>query len=219
MLEKYSTFAPFYDLLSGEYPVYRAGRVVGIEALGLSAGDQVLDVGCGTGLNFPHLEQRVGAAGTIVGIDKSADMLRQARRRADKHGWTNVILLQADAATPAPEEIAARIEAQEGRLRSDAAIATYALSLIPDWPQAWKNMQTLCRDRAAQTVVDMQEPVGTAAVFTPLARFACWLGGADISAHPWSGVEQDCAEVTAASARGGHLQIRTGRTKAGTPPS
>lgn len=219
MPEKYSTFAAFYDLLSGEYPIYRAGRVLGIEALGLSAGDQVLDVGCGTGLNFPLLEQYVGNTGNIVGIDKSPDMLRQARRRADKHGWTNVILLQADAATPAPERIAARIEAQNGRRRSDAVIATYALSLIPDWPQAWENMQALCRDRAAVTVVDMQEPVGAAAVFAPLARFACWLGGADISAHPWRGVEQDCEEVSAASARGGHLQIRTGRTTAGTPPS
>ncbi|GAB3518393.1 class I SAM-dependent methyltransferase [Arthrobacter monumenti] len=219
MLEKYSTFAPYYDLLSGEYPVYRAGRVLGIKALGLSAGDQVLDIGCGTGLNFPLLEKRIGTTGTIVGIDKSPDMLRQARRRADKHGWSNVILLQADAATPALDDIAVRIEAQNGRRRSDAAIATYALSLMPDWPRAWKNMQALCRNRGALTVVDMQEPVGTAAAFTPLARFACWLGGADISAHPWRGVEQDCEEVTAASARGGHLQIRAGRTKAGTPPS
>ncbi|MBM7849626.1 hypothetical protein [Arthrobacter roseus] len=66
---------------------------------------------------------------------------------------------------------------------------------------------------ASMTVVDMQEPTGVFALTTPLARAACHLGGADITAHPWTGLERDCADVQAASARGGHLQIRTGRRR------
>ena len=83
MGDKYTRFAPFYDLLSGEYPVYHAGRVLGINALAPTPGQQVLDIGCGTGLNFMLLQDRIGSNGTIVGIDRSAQMLRQARRRAE----------------------------------------------------------------------------------------------------------------------------------------
>ena len=72
-------------------------------------------------------------------------------------------------------------------------------------------MVALCRPGATASVVDMQDPEGHAAVFTPLARLACWLGGSDIQAHPWTAVERDCADVVSASARGSHLQIRSGR--------
>ncbi|WP_426975425.1 class I SAM-dependent methyltransferase [Pseudarthrobacter sp. O4] len=212
--ERYSIFAPLYDVLSAEFPIYRAGRVLGIAAMAPRMGDQVLDVGCGTGLNFPLLQAGIGETGTIVGLDSSADMLRQARRRATKRGWNNVILLQSDAATLDPAEVAARVTAAGGQDRSDAAIASYALSLMPQWPRAWDNMRALCRPGAMLSVVDMQDPVGAAALFTPLARLACRLGGADIAARPWQAVERDCTGVLRATARGGHLQIRAGRSAA-----
>jgi demethylmenaquinone methyltransferase/2-methoxy-6-polyprenyl-1,4-benzoquinol methylase len=208
--EKYSIFAPFYDLLSGEYPVYRAGRKQCIAMLGLAPGLQVLDVGCGTGLNFALLQDRIRPGGTIVGIDRSPEMLAQARRRVKRRGWHNVILLEADATTLSPAEIGSRIVAQGGRERSDAGLATYALSLMSEWERAWANMALMSRPEAALGVVDMQEPVGRYRFMAPLARLACALGGADINAHPWAGIERDCEDISAASARGGHIQIRTG---------
>lgn len=209
--DKYTLFAPFYDLLSGEYPVYHAGRVLGINALAPGAGQQVLDIGCGTGLNFSLLQERIGASGTIVGIDRSAEMLRQARRRALAHGWQNVILVQADMVLLDPGTIAARIEASGGTAVSDAALATYSLSLMGDWEQAWMNMTGLLAKEASVGVVDLQDPVGWARWLTPLARLACALGGSDITAAPWRAVEERCVEVVRASARGGHLQIRAGK--------
>lgn len=214
MAEKYSQFAPFYDALSGEYPVYRRGRVLGIDGLGLSAGSQVLDIGCGTGLNFPLLQEKIGRTGTIVGIDSSPQMLGQARARADRQGWTNVILLEADAVQLSRRQISCQIESHGGRPLSDAVLATYALSLMPSNNQAWDNMVALCRPGATASVVDMADPQGLAAVFTPLARLACWLGGANIHAHPWTAVERDCTDVVASAARGSHLQIRSGRLPA-----
>lgn len=210
--DKYTLFAPFYDLLSGEYPVYHAGRVLGIEALAPEPGQQVLDIGCGTGLNFPLLQARLGTSGTIVGIDRSAEMLRQARLRAEAHGWQNVLLIQADMVLLDPGAIAARIEEHGGRAVSDAALATYSLSLMGDWRRAWTNMTGLLGTEARVGVVDLQDPVGWARWLTPLARLACSLGGSDITAAPWHAVEEECLDVARASARGGHLQIRAGKT-------
>jgi demethylmenaquinone methyltransferase/2-methoxy-6-polyprenyl-1,4-benzoquinol methylase len=208
--DKYTAFAPFYDALSGEYPVYRAGRVRGIDALGPEPGDEVLDVGCGTGLNFPLLQRRIGPSGRIVGIDRSARMLDQARRRAAKAGWNNVILIQADAVELDPATVRAAIRNQGGSGVSDAALATYSLSLMPKWRKAWANTTALLRDEARVAVVDMQDPVGWARLLTPLARAACALGGADITAHPWQAVEESCIRLSTDSSRGGHLQIRAG---------
>lgn len=190
--------------------MYRAGRVRGIAALAPRLGEQVLDLGCGTGLNFPLLQDRVGPAGTIVGIDRSAQMLQQARRRAGKAGWENVILIQADAVLLDPAAIRTAVQEQGGSPASDAALATYSLSLMPDWRQAWANLTSLLQAEARISVVDMQDPAGWARLLTPLARAACALGGADITAHPWRAVEEDCTNVVRASARAGHLQIRAG---------
>lgn len=198
--EPYTTFAGLYDLLSLEWPLYRAGRVAAIDALGLHPGDHVLDLGCGTGLNLRHLQRRIGPTGRIVALDASSAMLRQARRRARRNGWGNVTFVCADAAAVAPgswEPV-------------DAAIATYALSVIEDRPAAWRTMRRSTRPGGRIAVVDMQDPDGRWRVFRPVARLLCALGGADIEARPWTALEEDLRDVHGASRRGGHIQVRVG---------
>jgi ubiquinone/menaquinone biosynthesis C-methylase UbiE len=38
-----------------------------IERLGLASGDTVVDVACGTGVNFPLIEERIGPSGRLIG--------------------------------------------------------------------------------------------------------------------------------------------------------
>jgi len=52
----------------------------------------ILDLGCGTGLLFPHTAAQ---AKLLVGIDISKNLLRQAKKRAKQH--PNIALIKADA--------------------------------------------------------------------------------------------------------------------------
>ncbi len=86
-LRRYGAGARWCDVLSGERWVYGAGRAAGIELFAPSRGDIVVDLGCGTGLNFPALAAAVGREGLVVGVDRSAEMLAMARRRVADRGW------------------------------------------------------------------------------------------------------------------------------------
>jgi len=52
------------------------------EHAGLEAGSEVLDVGCGFGLESFRLAQLVQPGGRVAGIDKSADFIKEAEARA-----------------------------------------------------------------------------------------------------------------------------------------
>ena len=58
--------------------------------------DRVLDIGCGTGKSTRDAARRA-LAGSVLGVDLSARMLDDARRRSVEEGLANVEFLQADA--------------------------------------------------------------------------------------------------------------------------
>jgi ubiquinone/menaquinone biosynthesis C-methylase UbiE len=57
-----------------------------IRAAGVQPGQRVLDVGCGTGYFAGLLAQAVGAAGLVIGIDASPEMIEYASRRRRRPG-------------------------------------------------------------------------------------------------------------------------------------
>lgn len=59
-------------------------------------GEHVLDVGCGCGASTAALAERVGASGSVVGVDISAPMLAVARQRLEAQ--PRVSFLETDAA-------------------------------------------------------------------------------------------------------------------------
>lgn len=98
VLRLYQHRAAMYDL---ELSAFEPLRQQAIDALALQTGDGVLDVGCGTGLSFSALEDRIGPTGRITGIEQSPDMLERARQRVAQHQWGNIDLIE-DAAASAP---------------------------------------------------------------------------------------------------------------------
>jgi ubiquinone/menaquinone biosynthesis C-methylase UbiE len=120
----YSKRAARYDLSANLYYLIgvrvNAYRRKAVGELNLQRGDTVLELGCGTGLNFPFLQEAVGAEGKIIGVDLTPAMLAQARARVRAHGWRNVQLIQANASQLAfPEEV-------------DGIFSSFALSIMPD---------------------------------------------------------------------------------------
>ena len=60
-------------------------------------GEHMLDIGCGTGTTSLELARLVGASGHVTGVDVSAPMLDEARRRAADAGLANTSFVVADA--------------------------------------------------------------------------------------------------------------------------
>lgn len=174
----YNLTANLYYLLGFREWVYRRQAV---QALQLQEGDRVVELGCGTGLNFSLLQQSIGPQGRIVGVDITDEMLAQARRRIEKNGWSNVDLVQANAADfdfPAV---------------TNGILSTFAFSMMPDPDRIIaKGMQALATD-GRWAVLDLSVPAGPPGWLAPLFLFITRPFGIDeawIRQRPWERIQQ-----------------------------
>ena len=92
LAEDNEALARDYEAISVDRQFVSGRRLV--EALGIAAGERVLDVGCGTGLLAEHIAGIVGPAGHGLGIDPlplRVEMARQeARDRPPRHAAFSV---------------------------------------------------------------------------------------------------------------------------------
>jgi len=93
-LEQYRARANGYDIELGPFEPL---RLEAIERLRLQPGETVLDVGCGTGLSFAPLLERLGPGGQVVGIEQCPEMMTKARERVGAEAWHQVSLVLAPA--------------------------------------------------------------------------------------------------------------------------
>lgn len=113
--------------------------------LALSAGERVLDIGCGTGTMLAALRREVGAAGRVVGVDNSPRMADRSRRRVRAHGWSNVEVRWADAS-----------RVPHGDAEFDAALASTSISAMPDVATAVRLAHDALRPGGRLFVFDMR---------------------------------------------------------------
>jgi ubiquinone/menaquinone biosynthesis C-methylase UbiE len=126
-------------------------RLLVMDLAALKPGDKVLDFACGAGANFPYIMERIGSTGKLVGVDYSADMLAEAQGVIDRGGWTNVELIQSDAATMQPGT------------DFDVVLCTLGLVVIPRY------------EMAMQAAWDSLKPGGTYAI-ADLCESERWYG-------------------------------------------
>ena len=169
-IEQYRSRVPVYDL---EIALAEPIRRHAIARLSLKAGETVLDLGCGTGLSFPHLENYVGPEGAIIGVEQSPDMIAKARARAEQNGWTNVTFVNApaeEAHIPHPAD-AAVFHFTHDLMQTPAALDNVFRSLKPSarvvatglkWTRWWSPGVNLfvriAAMRSTTTMAGLDEP-------------------------------------------------------------
>jgi demethylmenaquinone methyltransferase/2-methoxy-6-polyprenyl-1,4-benzoquinol methylase len=129
-VRRYRALAAAYDRRTAAGHPYRRRSVL---ALAPEPGEVIVDVGCGTGLNFELVEACIGRRGRIVGVDASAEMIERARKRVREHGWRNVTLVNAGAADVELDELAdgALLCGVHDVMRSPGALANVLRLLRP----------------------------------------------------------------------------------------
>jgi len=141
--KNYDFTASLYYLMDFRINAYRRQAV---KALQLQQGDTVVEIGCGTGLNFPIIQEQIGSNGRIIGVDLTDAMLEQARQRVNKQGWRNVELIQHDATT---------FEFPSG---VDGIISSFALSLVPDLDSVVRNGYKALKPDKYMAILDLKMP-------------------------------------------------------------
>jgi ubiquinone/menaquinone biosynthesis C-methylase UbiE len=183
LVETYRKKAKHYDITSRLYPApgypQRGQRRRAVDALRLRPGDTVIDVACGTGLNFPLIQKLIGPAGRIVGVDLTDAMLDRAYDRVATNGWSNVSLVQADAVEfDFPTEV-------------DAILSTYALTQVPGCAEVIARGAAALSEGGRWVVLDLKVPAGVprrlaqlgTAVVRPFASIDEW-----IARRPWAAI-------------------------------
>jgi ubiquinone/menaquinone biosynthesis C-methylase UbiE len=99
--DAYQKNARYYDLaVKLFYPLIglriNTFRKKAVEYLNLKQGDCVVDLGCGTGLTFPLIMDKIGPDGKLIGVDISSAMLSVAENRVKLAQWQNVELIHSD---------------------------------------------------------------------------------------------------------------------------
>lgn len=139
----YGRWVACYDRLATA-PGVGSWRRRAVDALDLSPGDTVVEMGCGTGANLPYLREAVGPEGRIVGIDVTRPLLERARERAVDAEWHTVALVEGDATDP---PISGPV---------DAVLGTFVLGMFRDPAAAVARWCDLCRAGGRVAVCNFQ---------------------------------------------------------------
>lgn len=151
--KNYDFTANLYYLIGFREWAYRKRAVA---ALNLGPGDTVIEIGCGTGLNFTLLQQAVGPTGRIIGVDLTDAMLEQACERVAEQGWKNVELIQSDATQFSFPSAVGGI------------LSTFALSLVPEPDRVIQNGTTALKPGKCLVVLDLKLPDNWLRHLTPI---------------------------------------------------
>ena len=192
LIETYRKKAKHYDITSRLYPApgypQRDQRIGAVRALRLRPGATVVDIACGTGLNFPLIEEVIGPDGRIVGVDLTDAMLARAQDRIKANGWSNVSLVQADAVGfDFPTEV-------------NAILSTYAMTQVPECAEVIAHGAKALSGGGRWVVLDLKVPgntpgwlaqLGTATV-RPFAAIDEWL-----MRRPWEAIRAAMQEELA----------------------
>jgi ubiquinone/menaquinone biosynthesis C-methylase UbiE len=202
----YENKAINYDSHLFYYPLFgidiKQYQLDAANALDLSEGDTVVELGCGTGLNFPFLLDIIGSTGKIIGVDIAKNMLVQAKKRIDENGWKNVELIHSDIAEyDIPKDV-------------DGILSTGAITYSSSYDKVIKNGYDSLKSGKRLVIVDYKMPSGPTMIFAPIVVFFAKSFGVKIEymeRHPWESVEKYFEKTNFTESYGGFLYMSVGK--------
>ncbi len=108
------------------------------------AGETILDIGCGAGMDLLLAARRAGPTGRAIGIDMTEAMRDRARASAAAAGLRNVEVYRADAtALPFPDASV------------DVVISNGVLNLVPEKDKAFAEIRRVLRPGGRLQLADI----------------------------------------------------------------
>lgn len=147
------------------------GNPTAIDAL--RAGDTVVDLGAGAGMDAFLAARQVGPTGFVIGVDMTDAMLAKARENARKTGVTNVEFRKGNIeALPVEDESV------------DAIISNCVINLSPEKDRVYREAFRVLRPGGRLMVSDivLERPLPAAVVESIDAYLGC-VGGASLRAE------------------------------------
>ena len=133
----YDVHSMFYDATFGRLVKRRIERA--IHHMNIGDSDLVLDLGIGTGVSLNYYPQR----GHVVGVDLSAGMLREARKKIRERGLDHTSVFQANA-----------LELPFGDSTFDHVFISHVISVVSDPIQLVKEAQRVAKPGARIVIVN-----------------------------------------------------------------
>lgn len=197
--KRYDFYVKLYRLLGFRYEAYRARAV---KRLHLQRGNLVVELGCGTGLNFSPVVEQIGPEGQLIGIDLTPEMLACARERVERSGWTNVELIQSDMT---------EYEFPEG---VNGVLSTGALGYIAEYDRVIEKAMHALVPCGRLSIWDLKRPESWPSwlfnfYFVWLAR-PFGVTPDYVESHPWESLERYFEETTFEQRYGGAVYISSG---------
>ncbi len=201
----YQSGAKYYDFTTLLYRLIglrmKAYRSHAVRLLHLKRGDFVVELGCGTGLNFPLLIEQIGPEGRLVGVDLTPKMLECAQERVEHTGWKNVELVQSDiAAYDFPEGV-------------NGVLATGVFGYVAEYDSVIRAASHALVPGGRLVILDGKEPERLPSwLFEIVLRLGRPFGFTRdyFKVHPWESIERFFQETAFQEMYGGMIYISSG---------
>jgi S-adenosylmethionine-diacylgycerolhomoserine-N-methlytransferase len=137
----------FYASQAEYYDEFRKrllpGRREMVRAIPFKPGDVWVDLGGGTGANLEEIQADIASLKSVYVVDLASSLLNICQRRVQRHGWTNVHAVCADASAFIPAEQLA-----------DVVSFSYSLTMMPDWQRVLEHAIKILRPGGVLAMVD-----------------------------------------------------------------